>query len=46
MVARVLESVGELSKILDHRLLLREAAIEIFLKIIVRFMLDKLYYLI
>ena len=32
VVARILESLGELSKILDHRLTLTEAAIEIFLE--------------
>ena len=30
VVARILESLGELSQILDHRLTLTEASIEIF----------------
>ena len=46
VIARILESLIELSKILDYRLSITEAVIEVFLEIAVRFMTDKLYYLI
>ena len=42
----ILESLVELSKLFDHRLSLAEVAVKVFLKIAVRLMADKLYYLI
>ena len=42
VIARILESLIELSKILDYRLSITEAVIEVFLEIAVRFMTDVL----